>query len=160
MEHAIIIALLIFLIVLVICYMGSCRGAENLTPSNTRFTILGNLAGLYTVQARFPDSVVANRLSTVQVVPQRPVNPDYLTLIFGYHNGKTESVRTNASVGLLYSYYTSINNVGYLNVPEYLWYSIDIGSGNIQAKTVVTENGQNTLKVMEYFITSRVPRTA
>ena len=145
-QQYIIIALIIILFIGIFMYH---RSSEN-------FVIVNNLTGLYTLEPKFDNSIQANRAITLQIVPQRSINPDYIDLIVHYANGKSKAVRTNLNVGNIYTYYNDYSNVQYLTDPRKIEYDLDSGTGSFRALTVVTENGQNTIKLMDYQISSRV----
>ena len=144
MQILLLLALVVILLLLI--YHKSC---EN-------FEIVNNLTGIYTLTPEFDNSIIANRATTLQIVPQRSINPSYLNLIVHYSNGKSKMAQTNLNVGNIYTYYNDYSNVQYLTDPRKIEYDLDAGTGLFRALTVVTENGQDIIKLMKYKITSRV----
>lgn len=145
MEYAIIVVLILLLLIFI--YRNS---------SSENFVLVNDLAGTYTLAPKFSSSIRCNPAKTLQVVPQRSVNPNYLDLIVHYENGRSNMVRTNLNVGNIFSYYDDINNVQYLTDPTQIQYELHTDTGEFKALTVVTTNNGNSLKLMDYQITSRV----
>ena len=148
----ILCAVIIVLIVLIVFSWSqpTCSGTSE------KFTILTDLKGVYTLQPMFDSKIVANRAVTLQVIPQRPNNPNFLLLTINYANGKSNSVQTNLNVGNIFSYMNDYSNVQYLTNPANLQYDLHVDTGLFRAMTVVMDGKQMKNQLLSYKISSRI----
>lgn len=145
MELEFVVVVILILLLLFYC----CSSSEN-------FIIVNDLKGIYTLSPNFSSTINANRAVSLQVTPQRPLNPNYLDLTIYYANGKSNMVRTNLNVKNIWTYYDDIDNVQYLTDPSKIQYDLHTDNGLFRALTVVNENGVDKLKLMDYRISSRI----
>lgn len=147
MEFLYGLVIILILVILYYCFT-SC--------SSERFSILGDFTGIYSLQPAFSPAIQANIATTLQIVAQRPYNPDYLDFIITYKNGKNKMVRTNFNEGTTWTYYNDYNNVQFLTDPTQIQYDLHANNGLFRALTVVVVNGQQQIKLLNYNITNKI----
>lgn len=146
--NSLIIVGIIILVIILLAYFSF---------ANEHMQIFTHIPGFYKLTPMFSPSIKANNAISLRVIPDRSVNPNYLTFIIHYKNGNSYVVQTNASVEMIYTKYNDINNVLY-RIPQNIQYELDLANGIFKALTVVYSKENDTkLQLMPYQISGRIP---
>lgn len=152
MEFVIVVLILLILSFFFVQYILPFR-KEKLDMSDY---ILYHPKGTYLLEPKNPNPEENPNYAVKLQVLTADRNPNYLDLITTYKNGKSKMVRTNYTVGNIYTYFNDYSNVLYTMNPKNIWYDLHLDNGLFRALTICMINGEEVIKLMDYQIVKRI----